>query len=176
MCNKYKYELLCVAIGLQLFDLFCFSPHFFNLLSVINLQQHDGSIALLIASIWTGLVHLGLGVLGTFVLKRFPTSFSVGFLLGVLVVLANQNLILFGTFSSFSQGSPRSNHVFASLGLTLFVVLTFMALLLLHFKQDVVVAPADVSAPEPGTTAAAVGVHDDEESPSSPLQPLPAST
>lgn len=111
--------------------------------TVVSLNSNDGSVALVIASIWTGLVHLSLGVLGTFVLKRFPTSFSVGFLLGVLVVLANQNLIMFATFSSYIQGSSRSNHVFASLGFTLFAVLTFMALLLFHFKQDVVVAPAD---------------------------------
>lgn len=110
---------------------------------MINLQQNDGSWALIIAAVWTGIVHLGLGVLGTFVLKRFPTSFSVGFLLGVLVVLANQNLILFSTFSSYVQGSVQTNHIFASLGFTLFVVLGFMSLLLLHFKQDVVVAPMD---------------------------------
>jgi len=111
--------------------------------SVVNLQKGGGSWALMVASAWTGVVHLGLGVLGTFVLKRFPTSFSVGFLLGVLIVLANQNLILFSTFSSYVQGSVRTNHVFASLGLTLFAVLAFMALLLLHFKEDVVVAPMD---------------------------------
>lgn len=110
---------------------------------MLKLQQNGGSVALIIASVWTGIVHLGLGVLGTFVLKRFPTSFSVGFLLGVLVVLANQNLILFTTFSSYVQGSPGINHVFASLGLTLFVILAFMALLLLHFKQDVVVTAMD---------------------------------
>lgn len=111
--------------------------------TVVNLNTNDGSVALVLASVWTGIVHLALGVLGTFVLKRFPTSFSVGFLLGVLVVLANQNLILFATFSSYVQGSVRTNHVFASLGFTLFAVLAFMALLLFHFKQDVVVAPME---------------------------------
>jgi zinc transporter ZupT len=112
-------------------------------MKVVKLQQNNGSVALIIAAVWTGIVHLGLGVLGTFVLKRFPTSFSVGFLLGVLVVLANQNLILFSTFSSYVQGSSQTNHVFASLGFTLFAVLAFMSLLLLHFKADVVVTPMD---------------------------------
>lgn len=111
---------------------------------VVQLQQGNGSIALLVASIWTGIVHLGLGVLGTFVLKRFPTSFSVGFLLGILVVLANQNLIMCATFWRYSQGSARTNHIFAMLGFTLFAVLTFMGLFLVHFKQDVVVAPMDI--------------------------------
>jgi len=110
---------------------------------VFTLKNSDGSWALIIASIWTALVHLALGVLGTFVLKRFPTSFSVGFLLGVLVVMANQNLIMFSTFSSYVQGSSSSNHAFASLGFTLFIVLSFMSLLLLHFKDDIVVVPMD---------------------------------
>jgi zinc transporter ZupT len=121
---------------------------------VISLKGNEGSWALIIASIWTGLVHLTLGVLGTFVLKRFPTSFSVGFLLGVMVVLANQNLIMFTSFASYSQGSHSTNSVFSSLGFTLFAALTFMSVILLHFKADIVVMPMeeqndDIVPPEP---------------------------
>jgi len=110
---------------------------------VINLQSQGGSKALVIGSVWTGIIHLVLGVLGTFVLKRFPTSFSVGFFLGVLVILANQNLILFGTFHGYSYGTPRTNHVFANLGLVLFMILTFFSVLVFHFKKFIVVAPID---------------------------------
>eukprot|EP00339_Tiarina_fusa_P019536 CAMPEP_0117042068 /NCGR_PEP_ID=MMETSP0472-20121206/29326_1 /TAXON_ID=693140 ORGANISM="Tiarina fusus, Strain LIS" /NCGR_SAMPLE_ID=MMETSP0472 /ASSEMBLY_ACC=CAM_ASM_000603 /LENGTH=183 /DNA_ID=CAMNT_0004753223 /DNA_START=64 /DNA_END=615 /DNA_ORIENTATION=+ len=130
------------------------------IIELVNLETGGGSIALIIASVWTGIVHLALGVLGTFVLKRFPTSFSVGFLLGVLVVLSNQNLLLFATFSGYKQGSSGTNHAFAGLGLTLFGVLSFMSLLLVHFKNDVVVAPmgddedyAGEGAPEPDPMA-----------------------
>ena len=97
----------------------------------------------MIAAIWTGIIHLILGVLGTFVLKRFPTSFSVGFFLGILVVLANQNLILFGTFHGYSYGNTLTNHTFGSVGFTLFCILTFFSLLLFHFKRYIVVAPID---------------------------------
>lgn len=109
-------------------------------------QSNNGSIALIIAAVWTGIIHLTLGVLGTFVLKRFPTSFSVGFFLGVLVVLANQNIILFVSFHKYTQGSTRSNQIFAALGMVLFVVLGFMSLLLVHFKHEVVVSPLDGGA------------------------------
>ena len=113
--------------------------------TVVSLHQSgDGSVALIVAAVWTGLIHLALGVLGTFVLKRFPTSFSVGFFLGVLVVLANQNIILYASFHKYTQGSARANQVFASLGFVLFVVLTFMSLLLVHFKEEVVISPGDV--------------------------------
>lgn len=115
-----------------------------SIFEMVSLHQSgDASVALLVAVIWTGLIHLALGVLGTFVLKRFPTSFSVGFFLGVLVVLANQNIILYASFHKYTQGSARANQVFASLGFVLFAVLTFMSLLLVHFRQDVVISPMD---------------------------------
>jgi zinc transporter ZupT len=111
---------------------------------VVSLQKSgDASVALTVAAVWTGLIHLALGVLGTFVLKRFPTSFSVGFFLGVLVVLANQNIILYASFHKYTQGSGNANQVFAFLGFLLFSVLTFMTMLLVHFKNDVVISPMD---------------------------------
>lgn len=137
----HVYLTLAVLFCLDLFEYrFCGK----TTTTVVSIQQsNNGSIALIIASVWTGIIHLALGVLGTFVLKRFPTSFSVGFFLGVLVVLANQNIILFASFHKYTQGSTRSNQVFASLGLVLFIVLSFMSLLLVHFKQEVVVSPMD---------------------------------
>lgn len=115
-----------------------------SIFEMISLQRSgDSSVALTIAAIWTGFIHLALGVLGTFVLKRFPTSFSVGFFLGVLVVLANQNIIMYASFHKYTQGNSKANQVFAALGFLLFAVLTFMTLLLVHFKDDVVVSPMD---------------------------------
>jgi hypothetical protein len=131
---------------------------------VINLQTQGGSKALVVASIWTGLIHLAVGILGTFVLKRFPTSFSVGFLLGVLVIVANQNLIMFAAFTQYQFGSPKTNHAFGSLGFTLFCVLSFMALLLHHFKNDIVVTPVDGGmAATKGATATNTGGYNEME-------------
>lgn len=110
---------------------------------MINVQSKGGSKALVVAAAWTGVVHLVLGVLGTFVLKRFPTSFSVGFFLGVLLVLSNQNLILFGTFHGYRYGGSSTNKAFANMCVTLFLILAFFCLLLFHFKRNIVVAPID---------------------------------
>lgn len=98
----------------------------------------------MLASIWTGLLHVLLAVLGTFVLKRFPTSFAIGFLLGFLVIMANQNLILFGVFHGYSFGNPRTNHTFSNLALTLFAVLSFFTALLVNFRKELVMAAVDV--------------------------------
>lgn len=115
----------------------------------------------MIVSLWTGIVHLMLAILGTFILKRFPTSFSIGFLLGVLLVIANQNLIFFGTFRGYGFGVTATNHAFGSLGLIVCVVLAFFAALLFHFKKHIVVAPIDAkgfgrsrAAPSGGAAAA----------------------
>uniref|UniRef100_A0A7S1ZUY8 Uncharacterized protein n=1 Tax=Trieres chinensis TaxID=1514140 RepID=A0A7S1ZUY8_TRICV len=110
---------------------------------VASLNTNDGSTALTIAASWTGLTQLAMAVLGTFVLKRFPTSFSVGFFLGLIVIVAQQNLLLFATFHGYRHGTPQSNHIFADLALTLFVVYVFFALILFHFREHILVAPVD---------------------------------
>jgi hypothetical protein len=112
----------------------------------LNKNSESQSKALVIATIYSGTVHLMLAVLGTFVLKRFPTSFSVGFFLGILVILANQNLIIFGVFHQYTQGSLGTNLAFSNLSFFLFVVLVFFSLLLVHFRHDVVVAAIDTNA------------------------------
>lgn len=111
--------------------------------SVWNLKSDAGSSALMLASIFTGITHLFLGILGTFVLKRFPTSFSVGFFLGILVILANQNMMLMATFHGYTYGSSRTNQVFANLGFVLFLMLACFAVMLYHFKSRIIVAPID---------------------------------
>ena len=110
---------------------------------MVNLKASAGSRALVMASVYTGIVHLILGILGTFVLKRFPTSFSVGFFMGVLVILANQNFLLTGTFFRCPHGNPQTNQVFANFCFCLFLVLAFFSLMLFHFKEEIVVAPID---------------------------------
>ena len=112
-------------------------------LPVINLQSNGGSTALVVGAVWSGIMHLLLGVLGTFVLKRFPTAFSVGFFLGALIVIMNQDLIVFGTFHAYAYGKRRTNRIFANIGLTLFGILAVFSLMLYHFKRTIVVAPID---------------------------------
>ena len=73
--------------------------------------------------------------------------------MGIVVILANQNLILFATFNSYSFGSPRSNTAFSSACFTLFAVLGFFAMLLFQFKKEVTVA-APTESKRPSREAA----------------------
>jgi hypothetical protein len=110
---------------------------------VVNLNSLGGSHALVAAAVCTGLAHLLFAVLGTFILKRFPTSFAIGFLLGLVLVLANQNLVLGGTFYRYRHGVPATNQAFGSVSYLMFVVLTVFGGLLFQFKKHLVVAPID---------------------------------
>jgi len=120
------------------------------IVEMLNLQSHGGSRALIIGAIWTGFLHLILAILGTFILKRFPTSFALGFFIGILLVVANQNLILFGVFHGYAFGNLQTHHIFSSMCFTLSIILFFFTALLVHFRQDLVVAPIDVKGTSMG--------------------------
>lgn len=97
------------------------------------------SLALEIASYWSALLHLVLAVLGTFILKRFSTAFTVGCFLGVTVVVSQQNLLLFAAFYHYQHGNAGFNLIFADLALALFLILTFFSLILGHFRHYIIV-------------------------------------
>ena len=110
---------------------------------VATLDKGDGSLALKVASVWTAIIQFTMAILGTFILKRFPTSFSVGFFLGLVVIVAQQNLVMFATFHGYGHGTVVANHIFANLALSLFLIYGFFALILGHFRDSIVVAPSD---------------------------------
>lgn len=127
----------------------------YSLLSVIAVSLHpNNSLAydlsyngasepLIIASIWTIIVQFCTLAVGTFIIKRFSTPFSVGFLLGLVVFVAQQNLMLSVTFWHTQFGSSLHNIIFANLSFALFVVYSFVAAIMYNYRQDIMVAPVD---------------------------------
>lgn len=83
-------------------------------------------------------------IVGTFIIKRFSTSFSVGFLLGLVIIVAQQYLLLSVTFWNNQYGSSAKNVAFANLAFALFVLYTVFAATLMQFKESVMVAAVDV--------------------------------
>lgn len=135
---------------------------------MLNLRQEGGSKALIIAALWIGIAHLLTAGLGTFILTRFPTSFAIGFLLGVLLILANQNIIMFGTFHNYSYGNAATNHVFSLMGITLAFILTLLGLMLYHFRYKLAISPMEAkSGFQRRTTATEDSSYQLEERPSS---------
>ncbi len=111
--------------------------------AVGNLKSGDASFALIAAAIWTALIQFGMIIVGTFIIKRFSTSFSIGFLLGLVVIVAQQYLLLSVTFWKNQYGSSAKNLAFANLAFTLFVLYAVFAATLMHFKESVMVAAVD---------------------------------
>ena len=99
----------------------------------------SASTALEIASYWSAILHLLLAILGTFILKRFSTAFTVGCFLGVTVVVSQQNLLMFAAFYHYQHGNAITNVIFADLGFALFMILTFFSLILGHFRHHIIV-------------------------------------
>jgi len=95
------------------------------------------------AAIWTAIIQFGMIIVGTFIIKRFPTSFSVGFLLGLVIVVAQQYLLLAVTFWHSKYGSWAKNISFANLAFGLFVLYSVFAVILLHFRESIMIAAVD---------------------------------
>jgi hypothetical protein len=119
-------------------------------LSAIHLSGGHASRALMIAAIWNGTMQcLGLGLIGTFILKRFPTSFAIGFLLGLVVVCFNQNILFFFAFRSHNRQDDANaapggtSRLYNACSLWLALVLAIFGTMLFHFQQYVIVAPID---------------------------------
>ncbi len=118
-------------------------PNLSIVCAVGNLQNGNASFALTVAAIWTVIIQFGMIIVGTFIIKRFSTSFSVGFLLGLVLVVAQQYLLLAVTFWHSKYGSSTKNVVFANLAFGLFCLYSVFGLTLTHFKDSIMVATVD---------------------------------
>lgn len=107
---------------------------------VINLHKQDASLALILAAVWTVIVQLSMAIIGTFIIKRFSTSFSVGFIEGLVIIVAQQNLLLAITFWNSRRDATGSTFVFTNFAFTLFAVYCIFAAILGQF-QDVIDMP-----------------------------------
>jgi len=113
------------------------------IVEVTNLQNAKASVALTAVAIWTAVIQFLVIVIGTFIIKRFSTSFAVGFLLGVVIVVAQQYLILAVTFWHNNYGSWAKNVAFANLAFGLFVLYSLFAIILGYFRESIMVAAVD---------------------------------
>ena len=106
-----------------------------------------------------------IGLMGTFIMKRFPTSFAIGFLFGTILVFVNQNLIYMITFTHYNNNHSAGNdadsnsRLYSAFSLLLAIVLCVFGMLLFHFQKYIIVAPIDAKgfsrSGSPTSTAAA---------------------
>jgi len=114
----------------------------FSIVTVIevwNLQNAGASLALILAAVWTVIVQISMAITGTFIIKRFSTSFSIGFLGGSVLIVAQQNLLLSVTFWNSRHGSNGANYAFANFAFALFAIHCVFAATLAQFRDDITI-------------------------------------
>ena len=85
---------------------------------------------------WSLFVQISLAIAGTFILKRFSTSFSIGFLLGLVAFVAQQNLLLSVVFwNNQNYGNGGTNAAFANFSFATFAVHTLFVLIAANFRE-----------------------------------------
>ena len=88
-----------------------------------------------------------IGLMGTFIMKRFPTSFAIGFLFGMIIVFINQNIIYMITFTHYNYNAGiaagSNSRLYSAFSFLLAIVLCMFGILLFHFQKYIIVAPID---------------------------------
>jgi len=112
-----------------------------TIIEVWNLQNADASLALILAAVWTVIVQISMAITGTFIIKRFSTHFSIGFLGGFVIIVAQQNLLLSVTFWNSEHGSNGANYAFANFAFALFAIYCVFAAILAQFRDDIITLP-----------------------------------
>ena len=102
---------------------------------------------LTLAAVYVAVFQIVLAVSGTFILRRMPTSFAVGFLLGSIILAAQQNIVIFASFRSFYLPRNKKSHKVLS-GFTLFLSIVYIifALFLTTFRDAVIVKRENMNA------------------------------
>ena len=107
------------------------------------MKDTNASLALKLAAVWTTILQLVVIVVGTFIIKRYSTSFSVGFLLGMVIVISQQHLLVGITFAHTSYGNWFENAIFSNMSFALFAFYFLFAIILMQFKSSIMIAAVD---------------------------------
>lgn len=111
--------------------------------TALTLKDTNASLALKIAAVWTTVLQLVVIVVGTFIIKRYSTSFSVGFLLGMVIVISQQHLLVGITFAHTSYGNWFENAIFSNMSFALFAFYFLFGIILMQFKTSIMIAAVD---------------------------------
>ena len=114
---------------------------FFYLFAIVSELNEIENVpnALMMAAGFTAVFQLILAIIGTYIIRRFSTPFAVGFLIGLVLISAQQNVILSVSFHNLA--SNTANSIFANLAMTLSIIYIFFACILIQFREHVFVTP-----------------------------------
>lgn len=121
------------------------------------------------AAVWSVLIAIFVAVAGTHIFRRMQSQLAIGFLLGVITMLANQFLIMTAVLGSKAQDNGDSDNksadsAYATFAFFLALVYAIFAAILAVFREDVIkkedvsnlgnnTAGVTTAAPAPAATA-----------------------
>jgi len=125
---------------------------FFVLISFIvaciltSYMATNGSADMKIAgflAMWSALLLVFISILGTVIMRRYQASISIGFLLGVIFIMCNQMLIIFGIFVDrvnldTEHQIKQADTAMAVFAFFLFVVYGIFGTMLAVFRNDII--------------------------------------
>merc|ERR1719438_277513 len=121
-----------------------------------TIRADNGPGSLSLVAIWSSAVHGILAIAGTFVIRRFPTNFALGFLLGLLLIVSQQDIILHSTFKLYKDLTKNSGGIFAFLSMIMAIILIGFAAFLAIFR-DVILTTSPIN------TNTASSLNDEED-------------
>lgn len=115
---------------------------------------NGGSKAVVYSAVWIILYQIGIAGVGTLILKRLPTSFGIGFFLGLITLAIQQNVIVSVSFWEFYEpGKSKVNKVFGMIALVLALIYTGLVFLLAHFREFVIIQVGTTGSSPQGANA-----------------------
>jgi len=111
-----------------------------------TIQTAHGPDSLSLAAIWSSVIHGILAILGTFIIRRFPTQFALGFFLGLLIIVAQQDIIIHSTFKQYKQTMRKSGGFFSFLSMVVALLLVGFTGFLAIYRDAILLSnPLDVN-------------------------------
>lgn len=102
-------------------------------------------------AMWSAFLLIFTSIVGTVIMRRYQASVSIGFLLGLIFVLSNQMLIIFGIFADRTNVDTettikQADGAMASFAFFLFLVYATFGTMLAVFRNDIIKDNDDVNS------------------------------
>jgi hypothetical protein len=117
--------------------------------------DHDGHGAISFAGVWSSIVLLILGGLGTVTLRTHHNHLAIGIFGGIIFIMCSQMLIVFALYAEHAHKFVSEGHADAENAMCVFTFLLFLAFasfggMLVAFQDDVIKVDNSQNGPDTG--------------------------
>jgi lysylphosphatidylglycerol synthetase-like protein (DUF2156 family) len=112
--------------------------------SASRMKQTSTDQVTAFSAVWTSILLLLISLVGTIIMRRYQTSLSIGFLLGVIFIMTQQMLIVFAFFAEQAKDPTNTTDVtmaqqaMAVFSFFIFIVYAGFGTMLAVFRNDII--------------------------------------